>query len=222
MHSALKIQNLRFSRPNGYTLAIEDLEISKGEHTLLCGPSGCGKSTLLNLVAGLLDASSGIITVAGEHVTEAKGARRDAIRGRNIGMVFQTHNLLSGFTAKENLEVALEFSGHSQPESPTRAIELLKSLGVDRPNARIDELSTGEQQRVAVARSLVAKPALVLADEPTASLDPRHAQETIQLLREATAQEGSALIVSSHDPILREEFDRVIDFEDLIVKDESS
>jgi putative ABC transport system ATP-binding protein len=222
MNNALKIQNLRFSRPDGYTLAIEDLEISKGEHTLLCGPSGCGKSTLLNLVAGLLDASSGIITVAGEIVTEAKGARRDAIRGRHIGMVFQTHNLLSGFTAKENLDIALEFSGHTQPESPARSIELLKSLGVDRPYAGIDELSIGEQQRVAVARSLVATPALVLADEPTASLDPKHARETIRLLREATAQEGSALIVSSHDPILREEFDRVIEFEDLIVKDESS
>ena len=222
MQSALEIKKLRFSRPEGFTLAIEDFNISASEHVLVCGPSGCGKSTLLNLISGLLDATSGKISVAGEQITAATGARRDAIRGRNLGMVFQTHNLLSGFTAKENLDIAIEFSGRTHPGSTDRAIDVLKSLGVNRPHARIDNLSTGEQQRVAVARALVTKPALVLADEPTASLDAIHARKTIRLLREAANQEGSALLVSSHDPVLREEFDRVIEFENLIAEEISS
>ena len=131
-------------------------------------------------------------------------------------MVFQTHNLLSGFTAKENLDIAIEFSGQTEPTSSSRAVDLLRSLGIDRVHVNIDKLSTGEQQRVAVARSLVAKPSLVLADEPTASLDPKNALETIRLLKEATTQEGSALMLSSHDPLLQNEFERIIHCEQFI------
>ena len=216
MPIALKIENLHFSRPSGFSLVVDDLEISSDEHALLCGPSGCGKSTLLNLIAGLLDSNSGTISINGEEITSAVGAHRDAIRGRAIGMVFQTHNLLHGFTAKENLDIAVEFSRQTEIKSSSRSIDILKSLGINRPHTRIDKLSTGEQQRVAVARSLVTKPALVLADEPTASLDPENALETVRLLKEATANEGSALILSSHDPMLREGFDRIIDCEEFI------
>ena len=216
MLNALKIKNLHFTRPDGFALAIDTLELSTTEHALLCGPSGCGKSTVLNLIAGLLRSSSGEICVGGENISSARGAHQDAIRGRSIGMVFQTHNLLSGFTAKENLDIAIEFSGQTEPTSSSRAIDLLKSLGIDRVHVNIDKLSTGEQQRVAVARSLVAKPSLVLADEPTASLDPKNALETIRLLKEATTQEGSALMLSSHDPLLQNEFERIIHCEQFI------
>ena len=216
MTNALHIQELQFSRPDGFSLAVQNLELDPGEQVLLSGPSGCGKSTLLNLIAGLLHPSSGQITIAGEDISKATGSQRDAIRGRAVGMVFQTHNLLSGFSAKENLDIAVEFSRQTDIKSSTRSIDLLKSLGIERPHTCIDKLSTGEQQRVAVARALVTKPALVLADEPTASLDPDNAHETVRLLKEATANEGTALLLSSHDPTLQDAFNRTIHCENFV------
>ena len=172
MPAAIEIKDLQFTYPDGYSMRLGELAIAPGEQALLCGPSGCGKSTLLNLIAGLLDPQAGSIRIAGESITDAGEAARDGIRGRRIGMVFQTHHLLVGFTALENLEVAMLFSDLPRVEHRSRAQHLLAQLGLERIDTPIERLSVGQQQRVAIARALAARPSIVLADEPTASLDP--------------------------------------------------
>ena len=215
MTNAVHIRDLRFARRDGFELSVAKLDITAGEQLLLAGPSGCGKSTLLNLIAGLLDPDAGDIMVGGESMSALRGSARDAARGRRIGMVFQTHQLLVGFTARENLEVALLFSDLPKADRKARAETLLGRLGLDRIDVPVERLSVGQQQRVAVARALVCGPDLVLADEPTASLDPEHAGRAIALMREAVEAEGAAMLVTSHDPTLRTSFDRVIEFEQL-------
>jgi putative ABC transport system ATP-binding protein len=175
---------------------------------LLVGRSGCGKSTLLQLIAGLVDPMSGTVKVGGHDMHAVRGAARDRLRGRSIGMVFQTFNLLQGFTARENVLVALLMSDVPKSEWPARAEGLLRSLGIERLDARVEELSVGQQQRVAVARALACNPILVLADEPTASLDPDNAANAVRVLRDACREQGASLLVVSHDPSLESHFAR--------------
>jgi ABC-type lipoprotein export system ATPase subunit len=210
---ALNIQNLRFTHADpgggGFTLALDDLQLAPGEQILVAGTSGSGKSTLLQLVAGLLDPDAGEIKVDGRAMHSMNGAERDRYRGRRIGMIFQTFNLLDGFSARENVLTALMFSELPQREHRERADQLLQRLGIERPDATPDRLSVGQQQRVAVARALASRPGLVLADEPTASLDPANANNAIELIRESCRQEGAALLLTSHDPSVRGAFERV-------------
>ena len=175
---------------------------------LLVGQSGCGKSTLLQLIAGLIDPTSGTVRVAGQDMHALRGAARDRFRGRSVGMVFQTFNLLHGFSARENVLVALLMSDTPRSEWSARADALLASLGIERVDALAEELSVGQQQRVAVARALACRPALVLADEPTASLDPENAANAVRVLRDACRAQGAALLVVSHDPSLEPHFAR--------------
>ena len=210
---ALQIRELQFTHAersgDPFRLEISSLELSEGEQTLLVGSSGSGKSTLLQLIGGLLDPDSGEIAIDGQSIHSLHGAARDRFRGSKIGMIFQTFNLLEGFTARENVLTALMFSDLPKREHNDRVDSLLKRLGIDRPHATPDRLSVGQQQRVAVARALAAKPRLVLADEPTASLDPENAGNAVSLIRETCREEGAALLCTSHDPTLRESFDRV-------------
>lgn len=210
---ALSVRDLRFTHhdPRGgdFTLALKALELAPGEQMLVAGGSGSGKSTLLQLIAGLVDPDSGTIEVAGRDIHAMNGATRDTFRGRTVGMIFQTFNLLDGFSARENVLAALMFSALPQREHGARADELLGALGIDRPEATPDRLSVGQQQRVAVARALAARPSLVLADEPTASLDPDNAANAIRLIRESCEREGAALVLTSHDPTVRDGFERV-------------
>lgn len=192
---------------------MEALELAAGEQALLVGSSGTGKSTLLQLIAGLIDPDHGEILVEGQAIHAMGAGARDRFRGRTIGMIFQTFNLLEGFSARENVLTALMFSGLPAREHDARADELLERLGIERPDATPERLSVGQQQRVAVARALASRPGLVLADEPTASLDPGNAANAIALIRETCAQEGAALLLTSHDPQLRAGFDRVEDLE---------
>ena len=211
---ALHVQGLRFEHAGGaFRLEVPELRVEPGEHVLLAGGSGRGKSTLLQLVAGLRDPQAGSIEVGGVRISALAGAARDRARGRCIGMVFQTFNLLHGFTAAENLLAALMFSDLPAARHEARALELLKALGIPDPDADVDRLSVGQQQRVAVARALAARPALVLADEPTASLDPEHAAEAMDLVQRACRDAGAALLCTSHDPSMRARFARVEDIE---------
>ena len=148
------------------------------------GRSGCGKSTLLQLIAGLVDPMSGTVKVGGHDMHAVRGAARDRLRGRSIGMVFQTFNLLQGFTARENVLVALLMSDVPKSEWPARAEGLLRSLGIERLDARVEELSVGQQQRVAVARALVLEPAVLLFDEPLSNLDAKLRRRVRQEIRE--------------------------------------
>ncbi len=217
--SALSIRALSFSYPareraNGFHLSIEAFDLARASECLLVGRSGGGKSTFLQLVAGLLEPSHGSIAIEGVELF-APTTNRDLLRGAKLGFVFQTFNLLQGFSAAENLLVALMFSAIPKADWQARSASLLEKLGIDAPNARVEELSVGQQQRVAIARSLVCRPALVLADEPTASLDPENARIAIALLREHCAAEGAALLVVSHDPSLVPLFARVEQLADL-------
>lgn len=219
MEDALDIRDLRFRRPGGFGIDVPEFRIAAAEQVLLTGPSGCGKSTLLMLAAGLLDPDSGSISVAGRTISAVRGAARDALRADRVGMVFQTHHLLPGLTARENVAAALLFGGVPRTRHAEIADGLLDRLGVD-ARARIDRLSVGQQQRVAIARAVAGDPAIVLADEPTAALDPEHAANAVDLLQEICRERGAALLLTSHDPTLEAAFERVIRFSDLARKEE--
>jgi len=220
MTPALAISDLRFSyrsaAGSAFTLEIADLAVAEGEQVLLRGKSGSGKSTLLHLIAGLIEPKAGEVRVAGRAIHKLKGAARDHFRGAHIGMVFQTHHLLGGFTAAENVMAALAFSDIPKGEHDRRAAELLSRLGIERHGATPEELSIGQQQRVAVARALACGPALVLADEPTASLDPENAADAVKLMQEVCTERGAALVCVSHDPTLVGVFPKAIDLAELM------
>lgn len=210
MPTALEIRDLRFAYPGAaWSLVVPTLTLAAGEQMLLVGGSGRGKSTLLQLIAGLRDAQSGSIAVAGTGIGGLRGAARDTARGRSIGMIFQTFNLLHGFSALDNVLAALMFSAMDPRQHEERALSLLGALGIERPEAEVDRLSVGQQQRVAVARALAARPALVLADEPTASLDPDNTATAMDLIQQACRADGAALLCTSHDPAMRARFQRV-------------
>lgn len=218
MHNPLAITNLRFAydRAAAPVLDIPSLTITPNQLVLLRGSSGCGKSTLLHVIAGLIEPNTGEVRVDNRNIHKLNGAARDRFRGQSIGMIFQTFNILPGFTALENVMMPMLFSAAIPPaEHRQRAAKLLKDLGIERPNANIETLSIGQQQRVAVARALACKPALVLADEPTASLDPDNASAAITLIHNACRDNKAALLCVSHDPSLGQGFDRVLNFTEL-------
>jgi putative ABC transport system ATP-binding protein len=211
---ALVIENLSFAYPSrdsapGFEFRMHRLTLAAGEQMLLASRSGSGKSTLLNLIAGLMDPASGSVLIDGQAVHALRGAARDRFRGSSVGMIFQTFNLLQGFNALENVLAGMMFSKIPSAQHRRRALELLQLLGIDRPFALAEELSVGQQQRVAVARALACDPVLVLADEPTASLDPENATVAIDLIQSACRAKGAALLCVSHDPSIAQRFTRV-------------
>ena len=215
--AALEIDRVRYRYPGTRedVIDIGSLVVGAGEQVLLTGGSGMGKSTLLNLVAGLMDPDEGEIRVAGQAMHGVRGARRDRFRGRHVGMIFQTHQLLHGFTAAENVMAALMFSGVPKREHRGRAEKLLKHLGIERVDADPAQMSVGQQQRVAVARAVSCSPELVLADEPTSSLDPEAAHVAMGLIQEACRECGAALVCVSHDPSMAARFGRIEALEDV-------
>ena len=193
-----------------------DFTVSPGEFVALVGPSGAGKSTLLNLI-GLLDRpSAGRIVIDGTDTSALDDRRLTAFRGQKIGFVFQFHHLLPAFSAIENVMMPLLVERRYRDEDMVRrATRLLERVGIGhRLRARPAELSGGEQQRVAVARALVTRPPLVLADEPTGNLDTRAADELFALLRECNREFRSAFVVVTHDPRLAARCDRVVEIVD--------
>jgi len=212
----LRIENLVFRYSgSGFGVSVASLQLAPAEQVLLTGGSGSGKSTILHLVAGLIDGSGGRILVAGTDITRLSPGARDHFRGRHLGMIFQTFNLLQGFSALENVMVAMMFSDIPPREHRPRAAELLSSLGITSPASPVEQLSVGQQQRVAVARAVACSPALVLADEPTASLDPDNAQDAMDVIQGSCRRVGAALLCVSHDPSLASRFERRIALADL-------
>lgn len=210
---ALKITDLRFRYPapregEAFELSMPSLSLAQGEQMLLAARSGGGKSTLLNLICGLMEPDSGCIEIAGQNIHALRGPARDRFRGRSIGMVFQTFNLLTGFSAAENVMAAMMFSAIPASEHRGRALELLASLGISNPHEEAENLSVGQQQRVAVARAVACDPVVVLADEPTASLDPENAANAIDLLEKACQARNASLLCVSHDPTIASRFTR--------------
>lgn len=207
---ALGIRDLkyRYAPAGEWVVDVPALDLEQGEQMLLTGGSGRGKSTLLNLIAGLIDPVEGRIFVGGTDIHSLHGARRDHLRGRSIGVIFQTFNLLHGFSAVENVMTAMMFSPIPRGEHRARAEQLLRHLGIDRPGADPDRMSIGQQQRVAVARAVACDPVLVLADEPTASLDPENAVVAMDLIQSICREKSAALLCVSHDPSMKDRFER--------------
>jgi putative ABC transport system ATP-binding protein len=186
-------------------VSVRRLVVDSGSHLCLVGRSGSGKTTLLNILCGVLVPTSGRVRLDETDLFALGEAARDALRARAIGCVFQTFNLLDGLSAFENLTLAQRFAGISASAARRRASELLERLGLgERAAARPSELSVGEQQRVAIARAVSKRPSLVLADEPTASLDDENAALVIDLLLETCS--SSTLVVATHDARLIQRF----------------
>ena len=198
----LEIDNLKKSyvSPDGERSTVVNIprfELKEGAQVALEGQSGCGKTTFLNLIAGILQADSGTIVLNGNTITEMSESARDGVRAQTVGYVFQTFNLLQGYTALENVALGMMFGPGADYD---RARKLLERVGLgDRLNYRPRQMSVGQQQRVAVARALANNPKLVLADEPTGNLDHRNAQASLKLIREACTENGAALLLVSHD-----------------------
>jgi len=202
--------------PDGSRHQVVDIprfELAEGAAVALAGPSGSGKTTFLNLVAGILAPDAGQVRIDGTDVAQLPEHERDRFRARHVGYIFQTFNLLQGFTCLENVLLGMSF-GHGIDRA--RAEALLRRVGLgERLHHFPRQLSTGQQQRVAVARALAGKPRLVLADEPTGNLDPRHAQEALALIREVCAENGSALLLVSHDRDILARFGTVASLADI-------
>lgn len=200
-----------FQEPGGGVLPILDIadfRVAAGEQVVLVGRSGCGKTTLLHVIAGISRPDSGRVKIEDWDLTLMTEAECDRFRAQRIGYVFQTFNLLAGFTALENVLLAMRFAGGRVDKA--RARQLLKRVGLEhRMTHRPTALSVGEQQRVAVARALANRPELLLADEPTANVDAGHQQQVLDLLRETCREENVALVMVTHSAEVAEQFDRV-------------
>jgi putative ABC transport system ATP-binding protein len=217
--NALTVNHVTKSHRRGAEVveALRDVSISleAGIFAAITGPSGSGKSTLLNVIAGFDPADSGEIRVGDLDISGAGGGDLDRLRSGHIGFVFQLFNLIPGLTALENVELALVPAGVGPGERRSRAKAQLERLGLaEHSGRRPSELSGGQQQRVALARALVGKPRLLLADEPTASLDRATADSALADLRRLAAEEGLAILVSTHDSHCLAAADRVITLED--------
>ncbi|MEV0644291.1 ABC transporter ATP-binding protein [Phytomonospora sp. NPDC050363] len=209
----------------GDTVALDGvtLEITAGEAVAVMGPSGCGKSTLLNMVAGLDRPTAGSITVNGENLGELNETGLALFRRHRIGMIFQFFNLLDDLPALDNVALAAQLTGVRAGQARRRALELLEELGIaDRRNVYPAALSGGERQRVAVARALMNRPALLLADEPTGALDSASGEQVMDLLLDLH-QIGQTLLIVTHDPHLATRCaSRVVEFADGRVAGERS
>jgi lipoprotein-releasing system ATP-binding protein len=192
-----------------------DLEIAPGEIVALTGPSGSGKSTLLH-IAGLLEqASSGMLWLAGNPISDLGDGERTRLRRDHLGFVFQFHHLLPEFSAEENVMLPGMIAGNFRAEARARARELLGLVGLgERLEHRPGELSGGEQQRVAIARALVNEPDLLLADEPTGNLDPATAGHVFQVFIEVMKNTGRAALIATHNPDLAALMDRTVTLAD--------
>jgi len=179
------------------------LDIEKGEFIVISGPSGSGKSTLLNIIGGLDAPSGGDVILNDVNLTKLSEYELSKERLNNIGFVFQAYNLIPVLTAHENIEYIMALQGRNKKESSARVHEVATVLGIDDLlDKRPDQLSGGQQQRVAVARAVASKPQLILADEPTANLDSKNAEDLMELMKELNEKEKVTIIFSSHDPMV--------------------
>jgi putative ABC transport system ATP-binding protein len=183
------------------------IDVAQGEFVGLLGTSGSGKSTLLNLIAGLDRPTSGSLRIFDQDLSQMSSDELSVHRRRNVGMIFQSFNLVSTMTAADNVALAMMFAGVPRPERESKASQLLEAIGLGgRQLHRPKELSGGEQQRVAIARALSNDPHLLLADEPTGNLDSRTTRDIMELLKTLNEREGKTIIIVTHDPSLAHQY----------------
>jgi len=177
-----------------------DWDVYAGQMSMIVGPSGCGKTTLLSVIAGILNADAGSVTIFGQEVSAMSDRARTRFRASHIGFVFQQYNLLPALTAAENAAIPLVIAGWSKAKAVGRAKEVLASLGMGKKTESLpNQLSGGQQQRVAISRALVHEPSLLVCDEPTAALDHETGLSVMELLREAAVKPDRAVVVVTHD-----------------------
>jgi putative ABC transport system ATP-binding protein len=212
------ITDLHFQYPgSSFGLSLRQLELGAGETLAILGPSGCGKSTLLRLIAGLLPPNAGKVSIGGSdiHLLNREGLRN--FRLKQIGLVFQDFALLDYLTVSENILLPAKLGGFFSDEVTSRVQSLMDQLGIRDHEKKITRmLSQGERQRVAIARALAHEPTLVLADEPTASLDAARRDGVAAMLVSYAKERGAPLIMVTHDAALKDRFDRVVDFQELV------
>ena len=196
-----------------------DLEINKGEIVSIVGPSGAGKTTLLQIMGTLDEPDAGVVQIDGTMVSRMKEKELSAFRNKNIGFVFQFHQLLPEFTALENVMIPALIAGVSSKEANDRATKILDFMGlVDRASHKPNELSGGEKQRVAVARALINDPAVILADEPSGSLDTHNKEDLHQLFFDLRDRLGQTFVIVTHDEGLAKITDRTVHMVDGMIK----
>ncbi len=196
-------------------LMAAELTVMPGEFVCLMGPSGSGKSTLLNIIGGLDRPTKGSVTIAGKDTATLTESQYAALRHDTIGFIFQSYNLIPFLSAVENVELPLMFEPFDRQALRQRAIELLELVGLGhRINHQPTKMSGGEQQRTAIARSLISNPTLVLADEPTANLDHRTGETVVRMLRDLCSTMGVPVVASTHDPTVADEASRVVRMKD--------
>ena len=213
----IKLLDVRVSYTTGGApfdvLSIPEWRLESGRQAALVGSSGCGKTTLLHVLSGLLSPTRGSVEVCGHTLDRMRESDLDRFRVRHVGYIFQSFNLLQGFTAFENVLLGISFSDRTTDNE--HAVSLMERVGLaDRMSHYPSQLSIGEQQRVAVARSLANKPELILADEPTGSLDPVNSHAVIDLIREVCLEENCTLVLVSHEQDVVARFEQVIPFLD--------
>jgi putative ABC transport system ATP-binding protein len=203
-----------------------DWDIYKGQMSLIVGPSGCGKTTLLSVIAGILDADRGEVSVFGQAITALGDREKTRFRARHIGFVFQQYNLLPALTAAENAAIPLVIAGWPKKKAVARAAAVLDTLGMGKRTESLpSQLSGGQQQRVAIARALVHDPSLLVCDEPTAALDHETGLTVMELLRAAAVRADRAVVVVTHDSRVFRFGDRIARMDDgriVAVEDQAS
>jgi putative ABC transport system ATP-binding protein len=221
--SLIEVQNLQYRYPNAPrdTLLIPDFKIDKGERVYLHGPSGSGKTTLLEIFAGILKVEQGEVRIAGQNLATLSESERDHFRAKHLGYIFQSFNLIPYLSVQENIELPIHMNP-TRSERPSKAEltqtvhQLCQRLGIEGLLSKnVTELSVGQQQRVAVARALCGKPDLILADEPTSSLDTDHRERFLQLMFELCDQAGTTVLFVSHDRTIQNLFSRAVSLESI-------
>tara|TARA_B100000519_G_scaffold200449_1_gene213625 strand:- start:2204 stop:2902 length:699 start_codon:yes stop_codon:yes gene_type:complete len=227
--SIIKIDSVRFywSKKSNFKIFVPNLEIKKGEKVLLLGESGSGKTTLLSLMCGFLNPLSGNISINGNTINQLSSKTRDEYRADNIGIIFQQFNLLPYANVVDNVLLPLYFSkvrSSNVSNKKEKVIELFKQLRLpdDIAQFRASSLSMGQQQRVAVARALIGNPSLIIADEPTSSLDADAQKIFLNLMFEQISENNSTLLMVSHDKSLSNQFDRLIDINEILIREDKS
>lgn len=219
----IKLSNIKFAWDKQAIIDIKELNIEQGQHLFIEGPSGSGKSTLLNLLAGVLTPQKGEISVLGQPLNKLSASKKDSFRANHIGFIFQQFNLLPYLSVIDNITLPCSFSAArknkalQQSESLTiEAIRLLNALGLNDPELlqrNVNELSVGQQQRVAAARAMLGSPEIIIADEPTSALDNDHRQAFIKILFDECQKAGITLIFVSHDITLKQHFSHTVNLQ---------
>ncbi|WP_262249815.1 ABC transporter ATP-binding protein [Parapedobacter soli] len=206
LKTVASLRGIRHRYPGGEALQFTDLDVAVGQHTLILGDSGSGKTTLLHILSGLLKPVSGSVQIGGQELYGLSPRKLDTYRGQHIGLIFQEAHLVKSLTVKENLLIAQGFAGAEVDNNRIQEVLAMLELG-HKAHSYPSKLSRGQMQRAAIARAVVNHPAILVADEPTASLDDRNTERVLDLLLAQATEHGATLIIATHDKRVKKRFE---------------